>query len=86
MARYFLYKVAEKHNVSINLEPKPYKYYNGSGCHANYSTCEMREGSAEHNGLYYIDAAIKKLSQKHMEHMVVYGTGNEQRMTNLQMM
>merc|ERR1712066_1010546 len=51
--------------------------WNGAGCHTNYSTETMRNK----DGYGEIVTAIEKLGQKHLEHIAVYGTGNERRLT-----
>ena len=85
MARYLLEKITENFGgeVYIDYHPKPLQGINGSGCHCNYSTNEMREGRKDKKGIEFIYDAIKKLEDKHDEHIKVYGADNDKRMTGL---
>ena len=82
VARYILERLSEKYGIIIEYDPKPIQGdWNGSGCHTNYSTKNMREGNGDKTGYEYIKNAIFKLSLKHEEHMKQYGEGNNRRMT-----
>lgn len=78
MSRYLMIRVCEAQGINVSFDPKPIPGdWNGAGCHTNYSTLTMRA-----NGGYAdIIKAIEKLGEKHEEHMTVYGTGNERRLT-----
>jgi glutamine synthetase len=78
ISRYILDRVAEEHGVIVSYHPKPIKGdWNGSGCHVNFSTKEMRE----EGGMAIILESMEKLRLKHKEHLSVYGEDNSQRLT-----
>jgi glutamine synthetase len=78
LSRYILERVTEEFDVCVSLDPKPIPGdWNGAGCHVNYSTRPMRQDG----GYDVILNAMKKLEAKHEEHIRVYGSGNERRLT-----
>lgn len=77
-ARYLLVRTAEEHGYTISFEPKPIKGdWNGSGMHCNFSNTAIREQGGEE----YIRKVCEAFRPTHDEHIAVYGSKNDERLT-----
>lgn len=80
MARYILFRLAEKYGFDIELHCKPVRGdWNGSGMHCNFSTKFMREKGGEEYFKKLMDAFEKYAN----EHIAAYGPDNHLRLTGL---
>lgn len=78
--RYILVRLGEDYNMVIDFSPKLEMdtKLNGSGCHINFSTKQMRE----ENGYSFIEKALDKLNlQETDKHLKYYGENNIDRLT-----
>lgn len=79
-ARFILIRLAEKCDLTINFHPKPFPDWNGSGCHANFSTKQTRSS----NGISEIYKIINMMSTYHSEFVeMLSGKDNKQRLTGI---
>jgi glutamine synthetase len=79
-AKYILYMLCERHGLYATFHPKPLSgEWNGSGCHINISTAEIRETFSNDDAIIKV---ITKIGEDHDNFISNYcGNNNEMRLT-----
>lgn len=82
MIRYLLTRLGENYNIVPNFEPKILSDENGSGCHINFSTLEMRN-MTEVKELHKMIHTMCQNLEKHHNTFIdeYYGSGNKERLS-----
>jgi len=83
ISRYLLVRLAEKHGVRISFHPKPLPGYNGSGCHANFSTAATRVVDGTRSAIAEMQRILRRMETGHVAQMATdaYGADNHLRLT-----
>lgn len=77
VSRFLLHRVAEEFGTKVSFDPEPIPGgWKAATLLCTFSTKEMRVDG----GMKHIEAAIKKLEARHMEHIAVYGQGGDKRL------
>ncbi len=77
--RFIIQQQAYKKGLDVTFKPKPFLNLNGSGCHTNFSSREMRRSRNRFNEL--LNHLLDSMSENHDRDVLNLGEGNDYRLT-----